>query len=175
MLSRILKKIFNIILKKSNRKVDTTAVVSPLSIVRKSDIGTHTYISSFVTLRSVVLGNYCSIGPGCTLGAMSHLGAKSTSFTLYPHGSEVLTKLKGDVWVGANAVIISGVEIGVGSIIGAGSIVTKDVPPFSIVYGVPAEVKGVRFSDAEIQKLLDSCYWEKKPEEATRILNSIIS
>lgn len=60
-----------------------------------------------------------------------------------------------DVWIGASAVVLSGVTIGEGSIIGAGSVVTKDIPAYSIAVGNPARVVGRRFESAD-QELLHS-------------------
>ena len=65
-----------------------------------------------------------------------------------------------DVWVGSNVVILSGVKIGRGAIIAAGSVVTKDVAPYSIVGGVPAKVIKMRFSDEVIKKIENSRWWE---------------
>ncbi len=62
--------------------------------------------------------------------------------------------LKDDVWIGQRALIMSGVEIGQGAIIAAGSIVTKDVPPYAIAGGVPAKVIRYRFSDEVINELM---------------------
>lgn len=56
-----------------------------------------------------------------------------------------------DVWIGARTIILTGVKIGNGSIIGAGSIVTKDIPPYAIATGVPARVIKYRFNDSEIE------------------------
>lgn len=68
--------------------------------------------------------------------------------------------IENDVWIGANVIILSGVKVGHGSIIGAGSIVTKDVPPYAIVGGNPAKVIKYRFSEDQIEKLLKIAWWD---------------
>ena len=69
-----------------------------------------------------------------------------------------------DVWIGYEAVILSGVTIGDGAIIGTRAVVTKDVPPYTIVGGVPAKTIRKRFSDATIAALLQINWWDW-PEE----------
>jgi hypothetical protein len=64
-----------------------------------------------------------------------------------------------DVWVGAGAIILSGVKIGDGAIVAAGAVVTKDVPPYSIVGGNPAKLIRYRFSEDQIAKLLSIRWW----------------
>lgn len=65
-----------------------------------------------------------------------------------------------DVWTGHNVCIMPGVKIGDGAVIAAGSIVTKDVPPFAIVAGVPAIVKKYRFDDNIIERLIAVRWWD---------------
>lgn len=65
-----------------------------------------------------------------------------------------------DVWIGYEAVIMSGVKIGDGAIIGARAVVTKDVPPYTIVGGVPAKIIRKRFDDKTIEKLLKLKWWD---------------
>ena len=65
------------------------------------------------------------------------------------------TVIGNDVWVGHKAIIMPGVKIGDGAIIGAGSMVTKDVPPYAIAAGVPAKVLRKRFDDQIINQLLE--------------------
>lgn len=69
-----------------------------------------------------------------------------------------------DVWIANNAVIIRGVKIGDGAIIAAGAVVTKDVPPYTIVGGVPAKPLKKRFSDDLIERLLKLRWWNYSPE-----------
>lgn len=70
-----------------------------------------------------------------------------------------------DVWIGYEAVIMAGVTVGDGAIIGTRAVVTKDVPPYTIVGGVPAKPIRKRFSDDVIAQLLNLKWWDLPPEE----------
>lgn len=65
-----------------------------------------------------------------------------------------------DVWIGDRAVIMQGVKIGTGSVVAAGAVVTKDVPPYAIVGGVPGKVIGSRFSPEIVERLLATAWWD---------------
>ena len=69
-------------------------------------------------------------------------------------------KVGNDVWIGATSTIMSGITIGDGAIIGAGSMVTKDVPPFAIVAGNPSKIVKYRFTEEQIEKLLQISWWD---------------
>lgn len=69
-----------------------------------------------------------------------------------------------DVWIGYGAIILSGVHISQGAIIAAGAVVTKDVPPYAIVGGVPANILKYRFSKEIIQELLKIDYEHLNPQ-----------
>lgn len=111
----------------------------------------------------LTIGNYCSIAPEVIFipGSEHNINTVST----YPFKVKILkteefeANSKGnivvgnDVWIGCRATILSGVNIGQGAIVAAGSVVTKDVPPYSIVAGVPAKVVKYRFSDELISEL----------------------
>jgi len=80
-----------------------------------------------------------------------------------PENSKVI--INDDCWVGNNVVVLSGVEIGKGCVIGAGSIVTKSLPPYSICVGNPAKVINFRFDDLVVQKLSKLDWCQFSPDE----------
>lgn len=80
-----------------------------------------------------------------------------------------------DVWIGYEAVILSGVTIGDGAIIGARALVTKDIPPYTIVGGVPSKPIRKRFDDMTIAKLLELKWWDWSEERIKANLESIQS
>lgn len=79
-----------------------------------------------------------------------------------------------DVWIGYEAVIMSGVQIGNGAIIGTRAVVTKDVEPYTIVGGVPAKPIKKRFDDETIKKLQSLCWWDWNKEQLREKLNDIM-
>jgi len=80
-----------------------------------------------------------------------------------------------DVWIGYEAVILSGVTIGDGAIIGTRAVVTKDVPPYTIVGGVPAKTIRKRFSDNDIATLLKVKWWDWPVEQIQSHITEIQS
>ncbi|MDW9735157.1 antibiotic acetyltransferase [Sinorhizobium meliloti] len=135
-------------------------------------IGRFSYINSGFIRKAVEIGRYCSIGRGVTIGTGTHdMHALSTSPFLAPSANIVKyadrerrksVVIGHDVWVGDQAIILTGVTVGTGSVIAAGAIVTKDVAPYSIVGGVPARpIAGqVRFPQEVCDRLLASKWWE---------------
>lgn len=146
------------------------------------EIGYGTYGGAFNLKRvppGTVFGNYCSTGNNIYILGGNH---PKSYFTLHPlfynpkagyaqaDGLERTRLVVGhDVWIGECAIILPRVRsIGDGAIIGAGSVVTKDVRPYTIVAGNPATVKGVRFPAEVAEKLQRSKWSELDREELVR-------
>lgn len=138
------------------------------------------------------IGKFCSIACGSkflftsanhTLGSLStytfpiffdewELDAKNIRSAWDNKGDIVIGN---DVWIGYEAVILSGVTIGDGAIIGTRAVVTKDVPPYTIVGGVPAKPIRRRFDDETIAELLRLRWWDWDREKISRNISAIQS
>lgn len=130
-------------------------------------VGKHTY-GPLTVMRwgseneKLVIGNYCSIASGVKfiLGGNHKISTLSTyPWEFFFDEGKLAAQSKGpiiiedDVWIGTDVIILSGLTIGKGSVISAGSVVTKDVPSYSVIGGVPAEVLKKRFTDSVIKKI----------------------
>lgn len=83
-------------------------------------------------------------------------------------------KIGNDVWVGSNAVILQGVEVGDGAIVAAGAVVTNNVPAFTVVGGVPAKILGKRFDENTEQIMTQSEWWNHEIEWIRKFADSIL-
>jgi acetyltransferase-like isoleucine patch superfamily enzyme len=86
----------------------------------------------------------------------------------------VVTDIGNDVWVGTRAIILGPVKIGDSAVVGAGAVVTRDVPPYSVVAGMPAKVVRMRASDDQIEKLLKIAWWDWPPETVRERVDDIM-
>lgn len=143
----------------------------------------HTFIHDSSRL---IVGNYCSIGGTYLLGGQHAARHVTTypmriNFGLEGAGTDGNPDLRGDivvgsdVWTGYGCWILNGLTIGDGAIVATGAVVTKDVPPYAIVGGVPARVIGFRFPEEQREALLDIRWWDwPQPEvlEAVPLLSS---
>ena len=133
---------------------------------------------------SVSVGRYVSVGPNVAVYTQNHpLDRISTHPYFYDARCGVvqqeelepgILRIEHDVWLGRNAVILPGCRrIGIGAVVGAGAVVTRDVPDFAIVGGVPAKVLRYRYDEATQVKVLHSRWWEKQPEALAKDLDKM--
>jgi len=155
----------------SNVKVGGKVIISGDLI-----IGAFSYIRSNSEIYgSVSIGRYCSIANGVIIGLDKNQHPTSwltTSLFCEKFGKEYqnqnhqkVTKISHDCWIGRDAIIMAGVEIGTGAIVAARAVVTKNVPAYSIVMGTPAKVIKYRFEDHLIEELLHSAWWNINPNK----------
>jgi acetyltransferase-like isoleucine patch superfamily enzyme len=150
-------------------------ILHQVSIDRLSNVGSYTYIGCRTSITKSSIGRYCSIANNVSIGQGEHqLDRISTSSTFYSDPWGTLTEgecvIESDVWIGVDVVILRGTKIGIGAVVAANAVVTKDVPPFAIVGGVPARIIRYRFSEEKQRKILASCWWKKDHQEATSLI-----
>jgi acetyltransferase-like isoleucine patch superfamily enzyme len=153
-------------------------VQSGSRIDAQSSIGSHTYIGCYCYITATAIGRYGSIGNNVSIGQGEHvLTDVSTSAKFYQNPYQILTakpcQIGHDVWIGVDAIILRGVTIGTGAVIAANAVVTRDVPPYAIVAGVPARVIKYRFSETVRAALLESAWWELDVSEAAAKIRSL--
>lgn len=166
--------------------IDKTASIAGTPIyIGKVKIGKYTFLNGEAYLEHVDIGSYCSIGRDLRIISGNHEMSefstypfwafnKKTPFSIYRsvgiNEQDLVTESKHtyidhDVWIGSYVGIIGGVHIGIGAVIGAGSIVTKDVPPYAVVAGCPARIIRYRFDEEKRKRLLESKWWEYDAEK----------
>lgn len=120
-----------------NITVAYNCFISPVSL----EVGDNAWLGiNTVICGKVKIGDNVSIGPNVNLPGSNH-NINDTSKPIQQCGSIFKgTVIKNDVWIGGNSSILDGVTIGKGAVVGAGSVVTKDVPDYAVVAGVPALV-----------------------------------
>ena len=148
---------------------------------KRGIIGEHTGLMPGVSIRDkkTRIGKFCAIAQNVVIGTgmhpLNYLTIKS--FTYKPMGYWTIPEenrvqfinhkpvlIGNDVWIGINAVIMDGVQIGNGAVIGSNAVVTKDVPPFAVVGGVPAKIIKYRFDEKTIQRIQALQWWDFPPE-----------
>jgi len=129
-------------------------------IVRPKEIemGDNIYISNgfHISARNLKFGSNIMIGPNLVIECDNHIFNKigHTMFEMSQERTIGGVTIEDDVWIGANVTILHGVKIGEGSVVGAASVVTKNLPPYTICIGIPCKPIKKRFSDIEMNQHL---------------------
>ena len=146
-------------------------------------LGDYSYIANNSSINKCTIGKFCSIGPNFCCGLGSHpINGISTSPMFYSTGKQngislceetsyeetKPTFIGNDVFIGANVTLLDGVSISDGAVVGTGAVVTKNVPPYAVVAGVPATVIKYRFDEKTIERLLKSRWWDNPDENKLR-------
>ena len=154
-------------------------------------VGYGTYIADNCFL-SADIGRFCSIGAGCryinathpyktpfattspyfvSVNPTTYFGQHSFAtkqmmeeFLFYDKERQIVNKIGSDVWIGIDVTLIGGVEIGDGAVVLTKAVVTKSVPPYAIVGGIPAKIIGYRYDEETIKFLLETKWWNKSQE-----------
>lgn len=160
-----------------NSQLDDYVNIQRFGMIYNSNFGRYSYTGRNITCWFSEIGKFCSISWNVSIGGANHdYNRVTTSAFLYSDIFDLKQGNKGyerfhdscvignDVWIGCGAVICRNVKIGDGAVIGANSVVTRDVEPYSIVVGSPAKHIKYRFSSNIINKLLEIRWWELPAE-----------
>lgn len=171
----------------NNCRIGKNVTIHRWSKIQLSIIDDYTYIANNTDIVNTKIGKFCSVADYCRIGLPSHnpsLLSTSPIFTIAHNAAKISwvdkdvadfeskpVTVGNDVWIASHVLIMGGLTIGDGAIIASGAIVTKDVPPYAIVGGVPAKIIKYRFSPEIIDKLLKLQWWNFPEEKIKRHLD----
>ena len=157
-----------------NSRLGYHTYIDSMVAISNCEIDEYSYVSRGTKIINTKIGRYCSIGPECRINMGQHpMNLLGTSPIFYASRNKLgicidpreYTEFRNvdignDIWIGSQVTILGGVQIGDGAIVAAGSVVTKDVSPFSVVAGVPAKIIKMRFTAEIIDLLKEARWWE---------------
>ncbi len=142
-----------------------------------STLGDYSYIERDAEAIYAEIGKFCAIAAAARINALNHPTERISQHKITYRPNEYFTGAKldkafraermaqkvvigHDVWIGHGAIILPGVQVGHGAVVAAGAVVTKDVPPYAIVAGVPARFVKWRFPPAISARIIALGWWE---------------
>jgi len=141
-----------------------------------SVLGAYSYVQAGSAVYNSDIGSFCSIAENVTIGLGGHPTFMVSTSPVFYDNTQPLprsftqervfaeasprTIIGADVWIGQGAIIKAGVRIGVGAVIGSASMVTNDVPPYTIAAGNPCRPIRQRFADDTCRRLIESRWWD---------------
>jgi acetyltransferase-like isoleucine patch superfamily enzyme len=172
-------------------RIVKSRLLGPVYLNRNTQVGPDAVVGRYLGMNEscfvarAVVGSYCSIGARTAINPFNHPvdWLSIHEFQYHPNSFDWVDEynsvvrlertpemfqrvtIGSDVWMGHNVNVMPGVSIGDGAVVGAGSVVTKDVSPFAIVAGAPASVKRFRFSDEVVERLMRVRWWDLELED----------
>lgn len=165
-------------------RAESPSRIAKANVIGDCSVGAFTYLGPAAEVRRATIGRFCSIAANVAIGPAEHplnwLTSHPVAFDGVRyfdaseewgcfkdsrrrfHGNSARTTVGNDVWIGRNAILKQGITVGDGAVIAGGAFVHRDVPPYSIVGGVPARVLRYRFPDETIVRLLRIKWWNWK-------------
>ena len=167
--------------------IHSTSKIEAGSEIQHSSFDKYSFCGYNCDISHAKIGSFCSIANGVVIGGGKHpinwvgmspvfyegKDSVKAKFSKYKRENPLITIIGNDVWIGRNTIIKEGVKIGHGSVIGMGSIVTKDVSPYSIVGGNPAKLIRMRFDSDVIEDLIKSEWWDLDEDILAKCANNI--
>ena len=187
--ARVLRKILNPPAVRTSN-IDKSSKICSASNIVNVKLGKYSYIGNNCTVVNASIGSFCSIADYCNIGGARHLIEWASTSPVFHRGRNILGKnfsnhslkeqerilIGNDVWIGSMCLIKEGVQIGNGAVIGMGSVVTKNVDPYTIVAGNPARPIRKRFEQEVIQKIEATHWWDLKDsdlKEVSKYINDL--
>ena len=141
------------------------------NIIEESSIGSYSYTGPNAVIKVADIGRFCCLSWNVSITGNlhdpSHVSChpftRLSSFGFVKENQQLDKQrivIGNDVWIGANACVLPGVTVGDGAVIGAGSVVTRDVPPYAVAAGCPAKVIKYRFDERTISRLIRIRWWD---------------
>ena len=152
-----------------NSQIGEGCSIGNYNLIDHSSIGRRTMTGTNTIIQNAQIGSFCSISWNCSIGSPNHdiqtlsSALPSLLFGIKKFNINSLNepcKIGNDVWIGAGAHILRNVVIGDGAVVAANAVVTKSVPPYAIVAGVPAKIIRYRFSNDIILRLIKLRWWD---------------
>lgn len=150
-------------------------------VLREVSVGDFSYFERHCEAIYTTIGKFCSIAADCRINALAHPIERITTHKISYRPNEYFrylgvdqefrerrresaVSIGNDVWLGHGAVVMPGVSIGDGAVVGAASVVTRDVAPFAIVAGAPARILRMRFDAGIAARIAALAWWDWPPE-----------
>lgn len=178
--------VFDVVRLNPGARIIQSRLLGPVYLNRNTQVGPDVTVGKYFGMNESCFVARATVGAFCAFGARTSINPFNhpidwlsiNEFQYHPKSFDWVPEyndfkrlermpdmfrhvtIGNDVWSGHNVNIMPGVNVGDGAVIGAGSVVTKDVPPYAVVAGVPAQIRRYRFSEKIIERLLRVKWWD---------------